>query len=79
MPHQLYASGLQARDFYPELKKYFYEKKHSNVTWKEFLTTKLRLWIDTWSSIDNTLHGSGRVVENSGILLELVSPIPVVF
>ena len=71
MPHQLYASGLQARDIYPELKKYFYEKKHSNVTWKEFLTTKLGLWIDTWSSIDNTLYGSGRVVENSGILLQI--------
>ena len=24
MPHQLFAAGLQARDIYPELKKYFY-------------------------------------------------------
>ena len=31
MPHQLFAAGLQARDIYPELKKYFY-KEHSNVT-----------------------------------------------
>ena len=31
MPHHLFAAGLQARDIYPELKKYFYEKKHSNV------------------------------------------------
>ena len=70
MPHQLHASGLQARDIYPELKKHFYEKKHSNVTWKE-LTTKFGLWIDTYSSTDNTLHGSGRVVGNSGILLQI--------
>ena len=38
MPHQLFVAGLQARDIYPELKKYFY-KEHSNVTWEEFLTT----------------------------------------
>ena len=31
MPHQLYAGGLQARDIYPELKKYFY-KENSDVT-----------------------------------------------
>ena len=31
MPHQLFAAGLEARDIYPELKKYFY-KEHSNVT-----------------------------------------------
>ena len=24
MPHQLFATGLQARDIYPQLKKYFY-------------------------------------------------------
>ena len=68
MPHQLFAAGLEARDIYPELKKYFY-KEHSNVTCEDFLTTKFALWIDTRSSIDNTLHGSGRTVEKSGILL----------
>ena len=31
MPHQLYAGGLQARDIYPGLKKYFY-KENSDVT-----------------------------------------------
>ena len=40
MPNQLFAAGLQAGDIYPELGKYFY-KEHSNVTWKDFLTTKL--------------------------------------
>ena len=70
MPHQLFAAGLQARDIYPELKKYFY-KENSNVSWEDFLRTKFVLWIDTRSSTDNTLHGSGRAVEKSGILLQI--------
>ena len=35
------------------------------------LKTKFALWIDTRSSIDNTLHGSGRVEEKSGILFQI--------
>ena len=46
-------------------------KENSDVTLEEFLTTKFGLWIDTRSSTDNTLHGSGRVVEKSGILLQI--------
>ena len=69
MPHQLFAAGLQAREIYPELSKYFY-KENSDVTWEDFLTTKFALWIDTSSSIDNKLHGSGRAVEKSSILLQ---------
>ena len=41
------------------------------MTWEDFLMTKLALWIDKRSSIDNTLHGSGRAVEKSGILLQI--------
>ena len=70
MPHQLLATGLQARDIYPELKKYFY-KENSIVRWEEFVTTKFALWIDTRSSTNNILHGSSRVVEKSGILLQI--------
>ena len=70
MPHQLFAAGLQARDIYPELKKYFY-REHSNVRWEEFLTTKFESWIDTRSSTNNTFHGNGRAVEKSGILLQI--------
>ena len=69
MPHQLFAAGLQAREIYPELSKYFY-KEHSDVTWEDFLTAKLALWTDTRSSIYNTLHSSGRA-EKSGILLQI--------
>ena len=69
MPHQLFAAGLQAREIYPGLSKYFYKE---NVTWENFfLTTKFALWIHTRSSIDNMLHDSGRVVEKSGILLQI--------
>ena len=32
MPHQLYAGGLQARDIYPEVKKYFYKKNSDNTS-----------------------------------------------
>ena len=69
IPHQLFAGALQVRDIYPELKKYFY-KENSDVIWKEFLTTTFALWIDTRLSIDNTLHGSGRAV-NQGIMLQI--------
>ena len=41
------------------------------MTWEEFLTTKLGLWIDKHSSTDNTLHGSSRLVEKSGISLQI--------
>ena len=41
------------------------------MTWEEFLTTKFGLWIDTRSSTDNALHGSGRTVEKSGILFQI--------
>ena len=40
MPHQLFAAGLQAREIYSELKKYFY-KENSDVTWEDFLTQNL--------------------------------------
>ena len=42
------------------------------MTWEEFLTTKFGLWIDTRSSADNNLHYSGRAVEKSCILLQIV-------
>ena len=67
MPHQLYAGGLKARDIYPELKKCFY-KENSNVNDEEFLSKTFGLWIDTRSSIDNTLHGNGRTVDKGMVL-----------
>ena len=37
MPHQFFAAELQAREIYPELKQYFYEK-NSDVTWEDFFS-----------------------------------------
>ena len=45
--------------------------EHSNVTWEEFLTTRFGLWIEMRSSTNNVLHGSGRAVGKSGILLQI--------
>ena len=70
IPHQLYPGGALSRDIFPEAKKYFY-KPDSDVKSGEFLTTKFGLWIDVRSSNDNRLHGSGRTVERSGILLQI--------
>ena len=70
MPHQLFGAGLQWREIYPELRKYFY-KENSDVTWEDFLTTKFALWIDTGSSTNKALHCSGRAVEKSGILFQI--------
>ena len=41
------------------------------MKWEEFFTAKFGLWIDTRSSTDNTLHGSGMAVKKSGILLQI--------
>ena len=41
------------------------------MTWEDFLTSKFLLWIDTRSSIDNTLRGSGRAVEKRVLLLQI--------
>ena len=38
------------------------------MTCEEFLSTKFGLWIDTRSSIDNTLHGNRRAVDKGMIL-----------
>ena len=70
IPHQLFAAELQAREIFTELEKHFY-REHFNVTCEEFLTTKFALLIDTHSSTNNILLGSGRAVEKSGILLQI--------
>ena len=61
MVFELKSLTTKLHALYPELKKYFY-KENSDVTWEEFFATKFALWIDTHSNTDNTLHGSGRIV-----------------
>ena len=41
------------------------------MTSEDFLATKFGLWIDAHSSTNNALHGSGMIVEKSGILLQI--------
>ena len=69
-PHQLYAGGVLPKDYYFEAKKYF-DNPNSSVSWSDFLTTKFGLWVDMRSSVDNALHGSGRTVDKSGVLLQI--------
>ena len=59
-PHQVYKGGLLPKDIYTEVKRF--HQKHSDVDFEQFLTTKFALWIDTRSSPENTLHGSGRTI-----------------
>ena len=67
---QLYRAGLQARDIYPELNKYYY-KENSDVTWEGFLTRQFALQIDTCLITNNIFCVSGRAAEKSGILLQI--------
>ena len=69
-PNELYGSGILPRDYYIEAKKYF-DNVNSSVRWTDFLTDKFCLWIDMRSSTDNTLHGSGKTVDKSGVLLQI--------
>ena len=41
------------------------------MTWEEFLTTKVMLWVDSRSSSDNTFHDSDRAAGESSILLQI--------
>ena len=41
------------------------------MTWKEILTTKFALWIDTRFSTNNIFNGSGKAVEKRGMLLQI--------
>ena len=60
LPYQLFAAGIQARDIYKGVKKYFYNENY-DATWEEFLTSKFALWSNTRSATNNALHGSGRI------------------
>lgn len=41
------------------------------MTWEEFLTTILGLWVDTCSSTENKLHYRGRAVQKNNFLLQI--------
>ena len=66
---EIFKGSILPRNMYPKICKKFYQN-NSDVLFEEYLTTKYGLWIDTRSSTDDKLHGSGRVV-NSGVKLQI--------
>ena len=78
-PNQLYAEGMRSFEQYDEICKYFTEGKqkdnNANEVQKqlqlhdlsvgEYLTDKYALWLDFRMIDENTLHGTGRRIENT--------------
>ena len=79
VPNQLYSQGMRAYQIRDEAKKYFApgRKRHpdvrtvakdlalADVNLGEFLTSKYSLWLNLRTSDDDSLHGSGRRIENA--------------
>ena len=86
-PNQLFAQGMQPFEQYNEICKYFAEGKPKDnsagenrkrlqlhdVKVSDYLTNKYALWLDFRSIDENTLHGTGRRIENAseGITLQI--------
>lgn len=86
-PNQLFAQGMQPFEHYNEICKYFAEgkprdgnageiQKHlqlHDVKVSDYLTTKYALWLDFRTIDENSLHGTGRRIENAseGITLQV--------
>jgi hypothetical protein len=87
VPNQLYSQGMKAYQQWDEIKKFFAlnskRNKETNIFLKEtcytdttlekYLTNNYALWLDLRSTDDNSLHGSGRRIENAseGITIQI--------
>ena len=89
IPNQLYSKGMRTYQMWDEAKRYFAaspcSKCHpdlgtvakvlalADVNLGEFLTSKYSLWLDLRTSDDDSLHGSGRHIENAseGIKIQM--------
>ena len=87
IPNQLYGQGMRAYQMWDEAKKYFApgSMRHhdvgtvvkdlalSDVNLGEFLTSKYSLWLDLRTCDDDSLHNSGRRIENAseGITIQI--------
>jgi len=87
IPNQLYAQGMRPYQQWDEAKKFFSggQKRErvtnviskglelSDVSLGEYLTDKYALWLDMRTVDDDSLHGSGRRVDNAseGITIQL--------
>ena len=79
IPNQLYSQGMRAYQMWDEAKRYFApdSKRYPDVgtvgkelaladaNLGEFLISKYSLWLDLRTSDDDSLHGSGRRIENA--------------
>ncbi|CAG2207362.1 unnamed protein product [Mytilus edulis] len=87
VPNQLYSQGTKAYQQWDEINKFFALNSKRNKTTEEvlkdlnlsyttlekYLTTNYALWLDLRSTDDNSLHGSGRRIENAseGITIQI--------
>jgi len=87
VPNQLYSQGMKAYQQWDEINKFFAlnskQNKETNMITKDlyftetslekYLTTNYALWLDLRSTDDNSLHGSGRRIENAseGITIQI--------
>jgi hypothetical protein len=74
-PNQLFASGMEPCDHFDENINFLGDGKFSpvphiikyrelsDITVNKFVTTKYGLFLDMRSTVDNTLHGSGKKIE----------------
>ena len=84
-PNQLYAQGMRSFEQYDETRKYFIEGKQKDnnanevqkqlqlhdVSLREYLTDKYALWLDFRTIDENTLHRTGRRIENTSVGITL--------
>ena len=74
-PNQLYSQGMRSFEQYDEACKYFAEGRLANdpqaqlqlydVSLGEYLVNKYALWLDFRTIDENSLHGTGRRIENT--------------
>ena len=87
VPNQLYSQGMKAYQQWDEINKFFAltskrdketdkfakDLKFSDTTLEKYLTKRFALWLDLRTTDDNSLHGSGRRIENAseGITIQI--------
>ena len=87
VPNQLYSQGMRAHQQWDEINKYFALTSKRNKETDQvardlfftdtpigkYLTTNYALWLDLRTTDDNTLHGSGREIQNAseGITIQI--------
>ena len=87
VPNQLYSKGMLAYQQWDEINKYFAltskrdketdkvakDLNFSDTNIKKYFTTRFALWLDLRSTDDNSLHGSGRRIENAseGVTIQI--------